>query len=209
MGHLRTGLANGVAAVLTVGSASAQTAYDGTYWGFALGAGSATFEGSAANLVGATSGGARASGLVGWNTSRGDMVYGVEGSLGLAAMDGSVPCFNTDWICTSSVAAVVIARGRIGQVFGSNLVYVTAGFAGAKFELATVLNTTDSTFPDSVTDFGYLVGAGIERISEGGWNLRAEITLVEFGASDYQLDRTYGDMDATMTALDFSLIRRF
>ena len=77
-------------AAVSAGAASAQTAFDGGYYGFGLGYGRAdvsNFDGTGSLKLG----GPVASGFVGWNLSSGNVVYGGEADLSYGGSMGPRP----------------------------------------------------------------------------------------------------------------------
>ncbi|WP_170937194.1 MULTISPECIES: outer membrane beta-barrel protein [Rhodomicrobium] len=87
-------------------------------------------------------------GQIGYNWQQGNVVYGIEGQIGL--IDDELNGEDlSDYLAS--------VRGRLGYAIDKNLVYGTAGvaFLGASDEAADLL--------DDDTSIGFVVGGGIER----------------------------------------------
>jgi outer membrane immunogenic protein len=198
-------------AMMTAASAedaSAQTVFDGGYYGVGLGYGRADTSGGTGIMP--DSKGFFASGIIGWNGSSGNLVYGVEADASLAKIDGSDPCANPAWTCEADMRALGSLRGRIGGVSGSGntLFFATAGLAAARMELTTD-NNAGSRFPDTQTISGWVAGVGVEQHMPSGWNVRGEILHYRFNDEDYALDVPYLMMETKMTGVRLSMTTRF
>lgn len=108
------------------------------------------------------------------------MVYGVEGDLMFAGLDGSAASGGGGGGSHGIESdAMFTLRGRAGVAVGQQgLVYATAGIAGQR---ATV--THSGAHPDwSDTYFGWTAGLGYERQLPGGARLGVEALYVDFNS---------------------------
>jgi len=181
-----------LAAILaaSVGTAQAQTVFDGGYYGFGLGYGNGevtNFDGTG-NL---TIDGPIASGYVGWNASSGNVVYGVEADLSFGNVQGDALCVNPTWTCDAKVKALGTVRGRLGVAQGNTLFYATAGGAAGSVTLKTI-NSVGTEFPDTQTATGWVAGIGVEgQWGASPWRYRAEYLYHDLGSKTYTTDVPY------------------
>jgi len=177
--------------LLSASSVYAQSTFDGRYWGLTLGYGNGDMAhisttGGVENTNGAVVGG-----LIGWNGSKGRIVYGVEGDLTLGRLDASQPCNNPSWTCKTEISALATLRGRVGVESGQSLLYLTGGVAAARMEFSTT-NSGGTVFPDTNTATGWVAGLGIEgKWRSSPWNYRVEYMHMDFGKETYQTDVDY------------------
>lgn len=178
------------AAATTVSMASAQTIFDGGYFGFGFGFG----QGDVSNFDGSGSlsiNGPLASGIVGWNASSGNVVYGVEADLSFGDIQGSAACANPTWSCDAKIQSLGTLRGRIGVAQNDTLIYATAGAAAGRVELKTI-DGVGNEFPDSQTATGWVAGVGIEgQMGSSAWRYRAEYLYHDLGSKTYNTDVPY------------------
>jgi len=185
----------GIAAIgfglLSASSVCAESTFDGRYWGLTLGYGDGDMThinrtGGVDNINGAFVGG-----FVGWNGSKGRVVYGVEGDLSLGRLNETQPCGNPAWTCEAEISALATLRGRVGIESGQSLLYLTGGVAAARMEFSTANGGTVN--PDTNTATGWVAGLGIEgKWRSGPWNYRVEYMHMDFGEETYQADIDYG-----------------
>lgn len=188
--------------------ASAQTVFDGAYYGVGVGYGKAETSETTGGFIMPDSKGAFASGIIGWNGSSGNFVFGVEADASFGAVNGSGLCGNPTWTCDADMKALGSLRARVGAVSGNTLFFATGGVAAARMKLMTD-NNLGATYPDTQTVNGWVVGVGAEQEMPSGWNLRGEILYYEFNKKDYDLDITYPDMETKMTGVRVSMTHRF
>ena len=193
--------------VAAVSTANAQSSYDGGYWGVGLGYGSGDV--SDFDATGDLSiKGPVVSGLVGWNASKGNMVYGVEVDLSFGKIDGSAPCANPSWTCEAQIKSLATLRGRLGVVQNGALFYLTAGGAAGRVELATI-NSGGTAFPGSQTATGWVAGIGVEgKLGATPWNYRLEYMQMDLGTETYTTDVDYTS-DVKSGLLRFGVSRKF
>jgi len=191
--------------LLSATSVYAQSAFDGRYWGLTLGYGNGDM--THINLSGGVDNvnGAIAGGFVGWNGSKGRIVYGIEGDLSFGRLDASQPCNNPTWTCKAEISALATLRGRVGVESGNNLLYLTGGVAAARMEFSTT-NSGGTVFPDTNTATGWVAGLGVEgKWRSGPWNYRVEYMHMDFGKETYQTDIDYiSDFDSDIIRVGLS-----
>ena len=190
-----------------VGTANAQSAFDGGYWGLGLGYGSG--DASSFDATGDLSlNGPVLSGLVGWNTSSGNFVYGVEADLSFGKIDGSAPCANPAWSCDANIKALATIRGRLGVEQNGTLFYLTAGGAVGRVELTTI-NAGGTKFPGSQTATGWVAGIGLEgKFAATPWNYRVEYMHMDLGTETYMADVPYTS-EVKSGVLRFGISKKF
>jgi outer membrane immunogenic protein len=102
-------------------------------------------------------------GTIGYNWQTGPAVFGVEGDLDWARINGSTPgCFAGN--CFTEMQAFGTARGRLG--YASNIRAGQDGFGGAA--------TTEWRA-------GWTVGGGVEAMFAPNWSAKLEYLYADFG----------------------------
>ncbi len=139
--------------------------------------------------------------LAGWNWQSGPYVYGIEADLVGANLkrpiradvrgledEGTDPAFpwiraKTDWFCT--------ARVRLGYAFDRNLVYASAGLAGANARVfADYPAPTGGLAASARRDLsflGFALGAGFEHAITPHLSLGLDFRYLDLGESDRYL----------------------
>ena len=193
--------------VAAVSTASAQSAFDGGYWGVGLGYGSgdvSDFDATADLSIK----GPVVSGIVGWNASNGNMVYGVEADLSFGKIDGSAACLNPAWTCNGEIKTLATVRGRLGMEQNGTLFYLTAGGAAGRVELTTI-DGVGTEFPGSQTATGWVAGIGIEgKLGATPWNYRLEYMHMDLGTETYMTDSPYTS-EVKTGVLRFGMTKKF
>jgi outer membrane immunogenic protein len=155
-----------------LGTAVAQSGppiWTGVYAGLHAGGGWGRISGSnlEANL---TPRGALGGGHAGYNFQTGSLVFGVEGDLSAANLDGS----RTDGLDRIDISSSYLAslRARLGLSTGPALLYVTGGLAFTNWKL----KATDGVdvLTASGRDTGWVVGGGAEFMFTPNWSARLE-----------------------------------
>jgi outer membrane immunogenic protein len=172
-----------------VGRPSYLGAYDppaiwtGSYLGAHLGYGWGKTGISAAGL-GSTSTSGGIGGLHGgYNWQSGNVVFGAEGDLSLSWMDGS-STFTSGGYMTSHPGWTSSIRGRLGYAFNNFLVYGTTGLAltSTNFTVQQGGSTTQS----AETQFGYVIGAGVDmKIAP---QISARVEALHYGFADKNIN---------------------
>jgi outer membrane immunogenic protein len=124
-----------------------------------------------------------AGGTVGFNWQANPwLVFGVEGDWDWADINGSDPCPNPAFTCSTDVEWLATARGRVGIAWDRFMVYGTGGgaFAGVLVEANPQIGggSSDETY------FGWTAGGGVEI---GLWNsvsVKGEYAFVDLGDED-------------------------
>lgn len=141
-----------------------------TQWTDDLGFSTGGFNGSGATL-GVTGG---------YNWQSGRLVYGVEGDVSWANIRATTQgptCFPID--CRTELAVLATLRARAGYlVMPGSLIYVTAGLAAGELRHGNVLFQSGTS-----TEFGWVIGAGLETNLAGPWNLKGEYLYIDLGSS--------------------------
>ena len=127
----------------------------------------------------------------GYNWQFGNGVFGLETDLGWGDVSGSENSVSTDLNSLGSI------RARIGYLVAPGfLVYGTAGFAYADFDLKAAGSTESETFT------GYQVGGGTELKFSEPWSLKLEYVYTDLGSETIDHNGT-----ANTYAPDFHTIR--
>ena len=148
--------------------------------------------------------------VLGYNyQSRDSIVYGIEADAGLgdlkkgadASAYNNYSAFEIDWTAH--------ARGRVGIVSNSTLLYVAAGLAIAEI---TVDDKDPKWGKDDATHVGWTVGAGIEHALTGNMLARVEYLYDDYGSKDYMINGLYSykaNVDLTAHTIRVGLFYRF
>lgn len=89
-----------------------------------------------------------------------NIVVGAETDYSFGKIDGSTPCPNPAFSCTSEVTKLGTTRIRAGYAFGPLMPYVTAGMLYAQAKIAT--HIAGANFGSDENYFGWTAGAGLE-----------------------------------------------
>jgi outer membrane immunogenic protein len=111
-------------------------------------------------------------GTLGYNWQTGGWVFGLEGDISYASIDGSTPgndSFGCGTECRTEVQWFATLRGRAGPTFDRLLLFVTGGLAVAHLEAGFV----GSPF-GSATRTGWTLGAGVEWAFAPDWSAKLE-----------------------------------
>lgn len=114
------------------------------------------------------------------------IVVGGETEFNFGKIDGSTPCPNPSFSCTSEVTKLGSTRARLGYAFGPIMPYVTAGMAYGQAKIATHL--AGANFGAAENYFGWTAGAGLEyailnhliaRVAYSYEDLGSEVSTVD------------------------------
>lgn len=165
--------------------ASAAFDWAGAYAGIALGGGitHADFEDDA-NDANLKQGSLLALGTLGYNWLDGDVLYGVEGDIGLIHGMGDVTTEYDDvWEDGTLNGVVGTLRGRLGFATENLLLYGTAGLAAVKDDYQL-----GSLWSSDALRFGLVAGAGVEVAVADNVSLKAEARYYAFAEGEAEAD---------------------
>ena len=156
-------------------------AYAGALVGFGLGASTQADDAGLGNGAYHPEGGL--GGLtLGYNTTFGSTVVGIEGDAALASIKGSSAwCGSTPGVCGTKADQVDTLRLRIGMPFANTLLYMTGGLAVAHVKASNDLNMVSGTR----NQMGWTIGAGIEHQFTRSWSVKGEYLYGDFGKKAY------------------------
>jgi outer membrane immunogenic protein len=123
-------------------------------------------------------------GTVGFNYQAGPWVWGLEGDLDWANIQGTSGTFLTGAGLTSYATELrwlSTVRGRLGYAFDRVLPYVTGGLAVG--DVRADINTPGATATGSNTQIGWTVGAGVEYGITPNVTAKIEYNYVDLGSS--------------------------
>jgi outer membrane immunogenic protein len=132
-----------------------------------------------------------AGGTIGYNWQMNpNWVFGLEADGDWANINGSAPCPNPAFNCTSNVRDLASFRGRVGYAAGPVLFYGTGGaaYANVNYSALTFVGGAPP-FAGGVTGtglfsddrWGYAAGAGIEWGFMPNWSAKVEYMHYGFG----------------------------
>jgi outer membrane immunogenic protein len=128
-------------------------------------------------------------GTLGFNYQIGPWVWGIEGDIGWANIDGDtagfaiVPAGAVTGTFTTELNWLATVRGRIGYAFDRFLPYITGGVAFGGVRGAFAVTTPVGAFAAAGTDtqVGWTVGGGVEYGITPNLSLKAEYLYVDLG----------------------------
>jgi outer membrane immunogenic protein len=162
-------------------------AYIGVNGGYGFG-GDSNFSGGAAPGGGFNTDGWLLGPTLGYNWQTGPAVFGVEGDIDWADINGSGSC--TGLGCSTKSDWLGTVRGRLGYNAGRWMPYITGGLAFGH------MKTSIDTFGESsATKAGWTLGGGVEAMLWGPWSAKLEYLYVDLGHSD--------NIGASGTSADF------
>jgi outer membrane immunogenic protein len=114
----------------------------------------------------------------GWNSQRGNVVFGIEGDvqfagIGASGNDATGNNYKSelDWFGT--------VRARAGIPFNRALVYVTGGIA-----VGGIHNTADGVYSQERAAVGWVGGGGVEYKITPSWSVKGEYQYIDLGRTD-------------------------
>lgn len=159
--------------------------WSGFYWGVSggYGWGSSTHSG----IGSLDSDGWLLGGTLGVNWQSGQTVFGFEGDLSWANLEGSAGPLSTNlnWLGTG--------RARAGYAIDNYLFYVTGGAAWGEVEAANAVFGGGSE-----TRLGWTVGGGVETKLTQNWSAKLEYLYVDLG--DKNTYTAVGPVDVSLTS---------
>lgn len=121
----------------------------------------------------------------------GNLVFGIEGDLSRAGIVGEADPINLggdDAILTATIDWLGTLRGRIGVSAGNALFFATGGLAaGGVRGVVTNFPTDGNTSSAAGTQYGYVVGAGVEVAVTDALSIKGEYLYVDLGTAAYEL----------------------
>ena len=158
-----------------------------------------TFRPAPASADGNWLGGAQ----IGWNWQRNCTVFGFEADWSWSGMKASETFFDGDagtqdsLNVSSKLRWFGTVRTRAGIVVDNFLLYVTGGFAYAKFNRSFTLSedapATTVTFSSNHTRWGWTAGFGTEWAWSGNWSIKSEVLYMRFVNHDATITGTTVD----------------
>ena len=115
-------------------------------------------------------------GTVGYNYQAGPAVFGVEGDIDWADINGATTT-NCAAGCKTSDNWLATARGRLGYAADRFMPYVTGGAAFGDIRASTPGFGTQSS-----DKAGWTLGAGLEGALVGNWTAKVEYLYVDLGS---------------------------
>ena len=161
--------------------------WTGIYVGAHIGYGWSDLDWQFANTPGIptshTGGGGLLGGQIGYNLQVNQFVFGIEGDMSGAWLDGSRACPNAAFSCSHSFNWLASVRGRAGIAINGNrtLLYATAGGAWADVDYAATDIATGASFGTGHSErhWGWVAGAGVEHMLAS--NLTARVEYLYYG----------------------------
>ncbi len=174
--------------------------YIGLHGGYGLSSADWDFIGASLSNPGA---GSVLGGQIGYNFQSGRMVYGIEGDLSSTWMNGTDGCgFLVN--CRHDINWMGSVRGRLGFTVNDNrtLLYGTGGVAWADAKFASRDAITNAVLGSeySVTQQGWVLGAGIEHQLSQNLTMRVEYLNYNFNG----MTAPAGTVDVLPTKIDLS-----
>jgi len=126
--------------------------------------------------------GGEVGGTLGYNYQLGNWVFGLEGDMDWAKIDGGNGAVINGVRYNSYLEWLSTVRGRVGYAFDRLLPYVTGGLAVGDVK-ATVNPTPTTMLSGTNTDAGWTVGAGLEYGITPNLSVKAEYLYVDLGNS--------------------------
>ncbi len=136
--------------------------------------GRSSFDGPFGTAGSFSTSGGMVGGTLGYNWQASSLVWGLEGDIDWANINGSAPCAGTT--CSTRQRWLSTVRGRLGYDAGRFMPYVTGGAA-----FGNVRNTITGVGTASSTEAGWTVGAGIEAALIANWTAKVEYLYVGLG----------------------------
>lgn len=208
-------------AFITLATAAAAEDWAGKYYGMSLGYVDGTSNHSWALTpqgVDVSVSGAVVGFSIGQNFTRNTAVFGYEATLGLSGANGfdigaATPCITVGEACNSKLSAYATLKGRAGIALENGFMpYISAGLAAGSIS-ATADTGACSGLPCSIDKMltGYVVGLGVEKHMQNGWNLTADYSYMAFGSERLDGSSIFGNVKAKFdySILSIGVSRRF
>ena len=115
-------------------------------------------------------------GTVGYNFQYDRAVFGVEGDIDWANINGGTTTAGCPLGCQTKDTWLATVRGRLGYAAGRFMPFITGGGA-----FGDIRASTPGLGGGNTTNAGWTVGAGIEFALVGNWTAKAEYLYVDLG----------------------------
>lgn len=119
---------------------------------------------------------------VGYNYQIDQIVLGVEGDIQLSGISDSDS--NGLYDTENDVNYFGTLRGRAGWAFDQTLLYATGGLAFGDFDYE--VKGGNVSIDDNFSNWGYVVGAGVEQAIDENLSIKAEYLYANFGEEDLE-----------------------
>ncbi len=134
-----------------------------------------------------------AGGQAGYNWQLGRTLLGIEADVSWADFFGTNTCFAYSGFyvsanCVADAHALGTLSGRLGWILGADGGTLLYGKAGGAWMSGDVSSTTNAdagtpTTSSGTSRFGWMLGAGTERMLSRQWSVKAEYDYLNFGSS--------------------------
>jgi len=139
--------------------------------------GGGAFGGSSWDLTGSRNiSGGLVGGTVGYNYQWGQAVFGVEGDIDWADINGTATVATCPLGCKTSDTWLSTVRGRLGYAADRFMPFVTGGLA-----LGDIRASTPGMATTSTTSAGWTLGGGLEAALSPNWTVKAEYLYIDLG----------------------------
>jgi len=142
-------------------------------------------------------------GTIGYNWQTGPAVFGVEGDLDWARINGSTPgCFSGS--CFTNMQALGTARGRLGYAFNNWMPFIAGGAAFAN------VRAGQDGIAGAATDqwrTGWTIGGGVEAMFAPNWSAKVEYLYADFGSSAATTYTPVGGISTGATERNVNIVR--
>jgi outer membrane immunogenic protein len=115
-------------------------------------------------------------GTVGYNYQFGQAVFGVEGDIDWADINGTSSNATCPFGCKTSDSWLATVRGRLGYAADRFMPFVTGGLA-----VGDIRAQTPGFGTQSDTNAGWTLGGGLEAALSQNWTVKAEYLYVDLG----------------------------
>lgn len=115
-------------------------------------------------------------GQIGYNYQAGNVVFGVEGDIDWADINGSATTLACPPGCKTSDSWLATARGRIGYAADRFMPYLTGGGA-----FGDIRASAPGFAAQSATKTGWTIGGGLEAALSTNWTAKVEYLYVDLG----------------------------
>ncbi|MDB5650362.1 MAG: hypothetical protein JWL62_1882 [Hyphomicrobiales bacterium] len=126
-------------------------------------------------------------GTLGYNYQVQQFVFGIEGDLDWAKIDGGKTWVSgVDGVTGHArISSLATVRGRLGYSVDRALLYVTGGYAGGSVKVNVSHPATPFTGSATNWENGFVVGAGLEYAFTNNISAKAEYLYSSLGAKSY------------------------